>query len=387
MRICWLIWSTDISGGTKIEFELAKLLAARGYKVKLICLGSKRHRWFDFKPYEGNIEFRYLEPDVWLPFVGRVSIYGMIDTIRKMLKIPYEPNRIRYLAERIPTDCDIYIATYFPTAIALQLSQVKGRKIYFVQDFPELALENEGAYGLKMFTLSLQLPFNAFICYSNYTKSIVLSLNPKARVFMGGIGIDTQIFKPKAVNADMRAIYERVSRKKTKFTVLIILRKQRVKGPNVAINVLNILAKKLPLHVLVVREDPKVFGIKPEFTYTLYHQVLPHQMPELYRSADLFLYTSYAESFGLPPLEAMACGTPVVMTDAKGTRDYAVNGYNAIVLPPDAVSEIAEAAYQVLTDTDLRLKLIEGGLKTARNWSWDVKFPEFENILKRILTS
>jgi len=151
--------------------------------------------------------------------------------------------------------------------------------------------------------------------------------------------------------------------------------------------VLNILAKKLPLHVLVVGEDPKVFSVKPEFTYTLYRNVPEYQMAELYRSADLFLFTSYVESFGLPPLEAMACGTPVVMTDAKGTRDYAVNGYNAIVLPPGDVSGIAEAAYQVLTDVDLRLKLIEGGLKTARMWSWDVKFPEFENILKTILTS
>jgi len=110
------------------------------------------------------------------------------------------------LAERIPTDCDIYISTYFPTAIALHLSYVKGRKIYFAQDSPELALENEGVYGLKMFTLSLQLPFDAFICNSNYTKSIVLSLNPKARVFVGGIGIDTQIFKPKELNADICCI-------------------------------------------------------------------------------------------------------------------------------------------------------------------------------------
>jgi len=382
------IWSTGISGGTKIEFELAKLLAASGYKVKLVCLGSKRHSWFNFKPYENNIEFLYLEPDVRLPFVGRVSIYGMIDSLRKLLKIPYEPDRIRYLAERIPTDCDIYIATYFPTAIALQLSYVKGRKVYFVQDSPALALENEGAYGLKMFALSLQLPFDAFICNSNYTRSIVSTFNPRARVFVGGIGINTKIFKPKALNTDVQVTNKRDSRKKTKFTALVILRKQRVKGPDATVSVLNDLAKKLPLHVLVVGEDPrKLSKVKPEFVFTLYRNIPPYRMGELYRSADLFLFTSYVESFGLPPLEAMASGTPVVMTDAKGTRDYAVNGYNAIVLPPGAVSEIAEAAYQVLTDEDLRLKLIEGGLKTARMWSWDVRFPNFENILKTILTS
>jgi glycosyltransferase involved in cell wall biosynthesis len=112
-----------------------------------------------------------------------------------------------------------------------------------------------------------------------------------------------------------------------------------------------------------------------------------HLLAKLYKASDVFLFTSYAESFGLPPLEAMACGTPVIMTDAKGTRDYAVNYSNAIVVNPGDSQAIAEAAYQVLINEALRRKLIEGGLETAKEWSWDVKFPLVERFYCELLDS
>ena len=73
----------------------------------------------------------------------------------------------------------------------------------------------------------------------------------------------------------------------------------------------------------------------------------------------------------------MACGTPVVMTDAKGTRDYAVNYSNAIVVKPGD-SRAIEA---------LKRKLIEGGLETAKKWSWDAKFPLVERFFCELLDS
>nr|WP_281034112.1 glycosyltransferase [Metallosphaera yellowstonensis] len=82
-------------------------------------------------------------------------------------------------------------------------------------------------------------------------------------------------------------------------------------------------------------------------------------MSRLYSSADAFIFTSYAESFGLPPLEAMACGTPVVMSDNKGSRDYAVNGYNALVSQPGDVKSLSDNLIKVLQDDKLRQQLWE----------------------------
>jgi len=380
MRICFLIWSTSISGGTKIEFELAKLFATRGHEVVLLCLGSKRHGWFDFGNVKDRIRFLYIEPDIYIPFIGRISIHGIIDNVRKLLKIPYEPNRIRYLAERIPVGCNIYVATYFPSAIALYLSSAKGKKVYFVQDFPELVLENEGLYGLKLFEFSLRLPFDAFICNSNYTKKVVMKVNSEARFFVGGIGIDTSIYNP---------FGDRMAHKpRNRFVAMAIIRRQKFKGSEIAVKALNILAKKMPIHALLVVEDLDIFKrLKPEFSFIMYRNVPERLMAKLYRSADLFIFSSYAESLGLPPLEAMACGTPVVMTDAKGTRDYAINNYNAIVVKPGDPRAIAEAACQVLTDEVLRGKLIEGGLETAKKRAWNVTFPSIERFFYKLLGS
>ncbi|WP_342632961.1 glycosyltransferase [Metallosphaera yellowstonensis] len=83
------------------------------------------------------------------------------------------------------------------------------------------------------------------------------------------------------------------------------------------------------------------------------------KLSRLYSSADAFIFTSYAESFGLPPLEAMACGTPVVMSDNKGSRDYAVNGYNALVSQPGDVKSLSDNLIKVLQDDKLRQQLWE----------------------------
>jgi len=382
MKICFIVWSTDISGGTKIAFELARLFALRGHEVVLCCLGSKRHEWFDFSDVKNRVKFLYIEPDMYIPFIGRVSIYGIIDNVRKSFKLPYEPDRIKYLAERIPPGCDVYVATYFPSAIALHLSGVKGKKVYYVQDSPELVLENEGFYGLRLFELSLQMPFHAFICNSNYTREVVTKLNSKASVFIGGIGIDTKTFSPSLSDDNV------IRQSRDRLVVMTILRKQKFKGGKVAVEALNILAKKISIHALLVVEDLKVISkLNPEFSFTTYRNVSSHLMAKLYKASDIFLFTSYAESFGLPPLEAMACGTPVVMTDAKGTRDYAVNYSNAIVVNPGDSRAIAEAAYQVLTNEALKRKLIEGGLETAKKWSWDAKFPLVERFFCKLLDS
>ena len=76
----------------------------------------------------------------------------------------------------------------------------------------------------------------------------------------------------------------------------------------------------------------------------------PRSIIGFYRACDVFVYPSLAEGFGLPPLEAMACGTPVVVTDSGGVRDYAVDGKNCILVQPGSAQAIAGAIKQIKTD-------------------------------------
>jgi glycosyltransferase involved in cell wall biosynthesis len=62
--------------------------------------------------------------------------------------------------------------------------------------------------------------------------------------------------------------------------------------------------------------------------------------------------------------------------------DYAVDGYNSLVVPPGNPEAVAKAALRVLKDDKLREKLIEGGIKTAKQWTWDKVVDKFEEAIK-----
>jgi glycosyltransferase involved in cell wall biosynthesis len=92
-------------------------------------------------------------------------------------------------------------------------------------------------------------------------------------------------------------------------------------------------------------------------------------LPRWYNHADLFVYPSVYEGFGLPPLEAMACGTPVVVSSAGSLREVA--GDAALFVEPSDVGALVQACRRVLDDRTLRSELIRAGLERAALFSWD----------------
>jgi len=88
----------------------------------------------------------------------------------------------------------------------------------------------------------------------------------------------------------------------------------------------------------------------------------------LYNAAAVFVYPSLFEGFGLPPLEAMACGTPVVCSDTSAFPE--VVGDAALTVDPRNPEALADAIATVLSDTDLRAGLAAAGLRRAAHFSW-----------------
>ena len=93
------------------------------------------------------------------------------------------------------------------------------------------------------------------------------------------------------------------------------------------------------------------------------------------------LCPSLYESFPLPPLEAMACGTPVVTTRI-GTEDYAFNEKNCLVVPPRQPKAIAEAILRLLKDDSMQERFRKEGLKTAKQFTYDNTVDKLEKIFK-----
>ena len=90
-----------------------------------------------------------------------------------------------------------------------------------------------------------------------------------------------------------------------------------------------------------------------------------------YESAAAFVFPSRYEGFGLPPLEAMACGTPVVTSNASSLPE--VVGDAAMQVNPENVFDIARGIKEVLSDEELRAALIRRGREQAARFSWSAR--------------
>lgn len=92
-------------------------------------------------------------------------------------------------------------------------------------------------------------------------------------------------------------------------------------------------------------------------------------LPALYNGADLFVYPSLYEGFGLPPLEAMACGCPVVISNTSSLPE--VVGDAGVFFDPYNVDDLVRSIYEVLTDSAQKEKLVRKGLDRAKQFSWE----------------
>jgi glycosyltransferase involved in cell wall biosynthesis len=92
------------------------------------------------------------------------------------------------------------------------------------------------------------------------------------------------------------------------------------------------------------------------------------ELPALYRGAEALVFPSLYEGFGLPVLEAMACGTPVVTANTTATPEVAEDA--ALLVDPTSVEQIANSIEKVVNDNSLRLCLRNKGLARAAQFSW-----------------
>jgi glycosyltransferase involved in cell wall biosynthesis len=91
-------------------------------------------------------------------------------------------------------------------------------------------------------------------------------------------------------------------------------------------------------------------------------------LPTLYSEAFCFIYPSYFEGFGLPPLEAMQCGNPVITGNRTSLPE--IVGESGLMVDPFDEHALASALAQLIDDVDLRVCLRTKGLKRARMFDW-----------------
>jgi len=110
--------------------------------------------------------------------------------------------------------------------------------------------------------------------------------------------------------------------------------------------------------------------------------VVNTDLPALYSQSDIFLYPSLRESFGLPVLEAMACGIPVITSTTSSMPEVA--GDAALLVDPYNTHELTEAMHKLLNDKALRNELIHKGKQRAAEFSWGAMANKVLEIYKEI---
>lgn len=222
-----------------------------------------------------------------------------------------------------------------------------------------------------MFKESLCLPLN-IITGSQWLKDWVKQNYGKDAI-VSGYGIDHNVFYPRPrILDDIDGI-----------KVAGIFRGLEYKGDEDLINALNIVSEKIPDITLIAIGNKNILekiirGKNNKFNYVFFENPTDDKLAQLYSSVDLFVFASHIEGFGLPPLEAMACGTPVVTTDCLGVRDFVIDSENAILVPPKDPKTLADGIIKILTDEKLVEKLKENGFRTAKKFSWNKVIDIFE---------
>jgi len=156
------------------------------------------------------------------------------------------------------------------------------------------------------------------------------------------------------------------------------------KGYPQFVQAMAIVKAKFPAaQVIVASPEMKAHGLP--FHAALVSAPTDLQLATLLRQATVFVFPSFFEGFGLPPLEAMACGVPVVTTACGGVSDFARDGENCLMTAPGNVDELAQAILRLLRDPPLRARLSAAGIETARPWTWTRAVDQMEYFLKQVL--
>lgn len=333
LNIIYILQDTGVGGGHRDVFEHINRLSEKGHQVKLYALAGQP-KWFNL-----NI---------------KVTKFKNYLSMEKALE----------------KQDALKIACWWETAESVWKSSLnKGIPIYFVQDIESSYYKDE--YSKSKVLASYRKEFN-YIAISNWNKNHLKKLDINSTVISPGIDLKT--FK----------VSRGLTRKKN--VILTIGRGLHLKNLQLTINAWQKIMDKVEFWM---------FGIDPSIYYKLKSKypnanikyfVKPSDIDivKLYNLATTFIQPSLHEGFCLPALEAMACGCPVITTNADGNMDFCRNKINCLLVDKTDSNELSKKILYLLNNSNLQEKLRREGLRTAKKYSWDIKFNQLENYYKKI---
>ena len=360
MKITFVLPSLSLSGGMRVLSIYTELLQQRGHKILIVSTPQR-------KPTLLEQLKSLLKGKGWQPTPQKeLSHFDTVDVDRQVL----ETNRP--ITDRDVPDADVIMATWWETANWVsKLSPSKGAKVYFIQHYEAFDYIPEG-----LVEATWRLPMHK-IAVAQWLADI-------ARNEYGDLSVS---LVPPTV--DTKQFYDRKSRSKQQQskqsvpTVGLYYSTTPWKGCDIALKAFSIAAKKIPNLRLVAfgsGETPPPSLPLPEGTEYIMKPT-QDQLRESYSKCDAWLFPSRSEGFGLPIIEAMACGTPVIGTPA-GAAPQLLAGGGGILVKLEDPEDMALAIEQIcqLSDAQWR-EMSEKALETVINYTWEDATDLFEAAL------
>lgn len=254
--------------------------------------------------------------------------------------------------------------------------------------FPEYVPGLKGKFYLRMVASKIRKA-NAIIVPSQATKNEAIRIIgvPEEKIFVVPLGVDETIFS-----------------RRTKSSVETVLKEFGLKYSSYLLYVGHLKPHKNVRNLIKAYLLSRTRGVKIPLILTGQYKELRHWqniddllsenvryigtvksdlLPYLYNGARAFLFPSRYEGFGLPPLEAMACGVPVLCSNSTSLPE--VCGDCAIIVNPDDLDSIAEGIVKIVDDDRTRQRLIDKGLANAKRFSWQLTAKRTLQIYTKIL--
>jgi glycosyltransferase involved in cell wall biosynthesis len=272
-----------------------------------------------------------------------------------------------WLAGQAAAEADIVLANYFLTVYPAVASWLlHGRRAalaYNVRGYepwshglmaPAGRISRYLRFGLAW--LSYRLPLSKIVT-THWLKDMV---GDDAAVVVGH-GIDLETFHPRRTSEPPSFSDPPV--------VGVIGRLGKVKGYPDFLKATAVLAAEPDIRFLVARLDP--VPLPPSRRTQVVEPRTEAAMADFYHRCDVFVFPSLAEGFGLPALEAMACGCAVITTECGGVSTFAQPGQNCLMVPPGQPKLLAAAISRLTSEPQQRARLAQAGVETARMFDRD----------------
>jgi len=342
LKIGYLLPHQNLTGGLKMLLTQMEMLKKKGHHVTAYYRGVEGQR--------------------------ALPAWTDVEVDREVIIPPLEPFN-KYVEE-----CDVVVAGWLSQL--LDLKDTNTPVFYWEQGHEWLFGDIPEYNNINNITLHLQSCYKSGIPITSVSELVSRALMARYDIPSEVIsnGIDVNVYKPIEKNEDKELL-----------TVLLVGNPHlRFKAFNDAIEALQIAWNRgLRFQVKwVCQSPPNVQTIFP--IETIIH---PKQevLIQCYQEADLFLFTSWYEGFGMPPLEAMSCGTPVITSNCGGVMEYAVSEYNCLLADPGDVEQFAYHLERLLKDKELRKSLSEKGRETALPLRYENVVLKIEEYMRKLI--